>query len=174
MARRGKKTLLIDGDLRKSVMRSENLVRLSGKGTGLVHLLSGQCELSDVVYATNVPGLYLLPDGESVKTPLTLISSPAFPRLLKELKKSFDMIIIDTSPIGSVVDAAEIARQCDGSLIVIENKATRKKMLMEVVDCLQKTKTPILGCVLNKCPQSRKKSKRRANIMVDNLKRRGI
>ena len=150
MAKRGQRTLLIDCDLRKSVMRRENLIRLSDSEAGLAHLLSDQCELWDAVYATNVPNLSLIPDGESVKTPLALISSPAFGKLLKELSVRFDRIIVDTPPIGSVVDAAEIARRCDGTLIVVEHKKTTKKMLKAAVDRLQNVGTPILGCILNK------------------------
>lgn len=159
MAKRGKRTLLIDCDLRKSVMRSKGIIRLYGNGAGLAHLLSGQCGLSDVVYATNVSDLFLLPDGENVKTPLVLLSSPDFGRLMKELAKSFDMIFIDTPPIGSVIDAAEIARRCDGSLIVVEDKKTSKRMLKEAVDRLQRTQSPILGCILNKGPVARQKNK---------------
>lgn len=159
MARRGKKTLLIDCDLRSSTMRGEGLILLSGSSVGLAHLLSGQCDLSDAVYATNVSNLFLLPGGENASAPLALISSSDFDDLLKHLGHDYDMILIDTPPVGNVIDAAEIARRCDGSLIVVEDKKTSKRMLKEAVDRLQKTKTPILGCILDKGRMDRKKSK---------------
>ena len=150
MAKRGKKTLLIDGDLRKSVLRDKGLIRLEGSKSGLALFLSGQCELTDAVYATSVPDLFLLPDGERVNTPLALISSPDFDDMLEKLAGEFDMIFIDTPPIGSVVDAAEIARRCDGSMIVVESRKASGRALKEAVDRLQKTGTPVLGCILNK------------------------
>ena len=158
MARRGIRTLLIDCDLRKSVMRDGGLIRFSGRGIGLAHVLSGQCDLSDALYATNVPDLFLLPGGENVKAPLALISSADFDDLLKKLSCDFEMIFIDTPPVGSVIDAAEIARRCDGSMIVVENKRTSRRALKEVVDRLRKTQTPILGCIRNKVPPRRRKT----------------
>lgn len=158
MARRGKRTLLVDCDLRNSVMRKEKLLRLSGKKTGLAHLLSGQCELSDVLYATNVPNLFLIPNGENVKSSLSLLSSPDFDRMLEKLSREYDAIFLDTPPLG-VVDAVEAARRCDGSLLVVESKKTSQKGLKEAADRLRKTGTPILGCILNKTSARRTRRK---------------
>ncbi len=152
MARRGKRTLFIDGDLRKSVLLSRYGIQLNGSKAGLAHLLSGQSSLSDSIYATNVPNLYLIPSGQIVNTPLALLTSPDFDQLMETLDKTYERIIIDTPPIGSVVDAAEIAKRCDGSVLVVESKKTHSRVLKEAVERLSTTKTPILGCILNKAP----------------------
>ena len=150
MANRGKKTLLIDCDLRKSTMLSRYGIQLNGSDAGLAHYLSGQCGLSDVLYATSIPNLSLVPIGQHVKTPLALLSSFDFDKLLIKLCDSFDMIFIDTPPVGSFVDAVEIAKRCDGTILIVESKKARGRMLKAAVDHLRITETPILGCVLNK------------------------
>lgn len=155
MTRRGKRVLLIDADLRLSVLQQVYRIRYTDGAPGLAHLLSGQRTLGEVVHETNIPGLYLLPDGASVKTPLMLLTSPAFRQAMEELAKSFDMIIVDTPPLGQVVDAAEIARCCDGSLLVLETNHVHAKELKRSVALLRQTGTPVLGCVLNKAPVSR-------------------
>ncbi len=159
MAKRGKKTLLIDGDLRKSVMQTAYSIQLNGNSAGLAHILSGQCEVSNAVYTTNIPNLFIIPVGEIIQTPLALISSMEYEQLLKKLAISYDIIIIDTPPIGLVVDAAELARSCDGSLMVVENKKTHGRLLKQSVESLQKSRVPVLGCILNKGTENRFRKK---------------
>ena len=150
MTRRGKRVLLMDADLRMSVLRTRYEIRLSGKGMGLAHLLSGQCALEEALYGTNIPNLFLLPDGSSVKTPLTLLTAPRFGQLMDVLAERFDLVVVDTPPLNAVVDAADIARRCDGSLIVLEYNQTHAKALREAVEMLRKAGKPPLGCIINK------------------------
>ena len=158
MAKRGRRTLLMDCDLRKSVMKSRYRIRLKGKGVGLAHLLSGQCELSDAVYATNISNLFLIPVGELINTPLALILSSEFDDVLNRLRDSFDMIIIDTPPVGTVIDAAEVAHRCDGSILVVESRKTQARMLKTAAERMRQTEALILGCILNKVKTSRWKN----------------
>lgn len=150
MTRRGKRVLLMDVDLRMSVLRGRYGIRLSGKGMGLAHLLSGQCSLEEALYETNIPNLTLMPDGSSVKTPLTLLTSPSFGQLMDVLAERFDLVVVDTPPLNVVVDAAEIARHCDGTLIVVEYNQTHSKALRDAADMLRKAGKPALGCIINK------------------------
>ena len=150
MAKRGKRVLLMDADLRLSVMVAHYDIRLGGEAKGLAHLLSGQCQLEDATYATNIPNLFLIPIGTDVQTPLSLISTPDFEKLVDVLGESFDMVVIDAPPVGLVIDAAEIAKKCDGSVIVLEYNKTHRRALQEAQQQMLRTGTPILGCVLNK------------------------
>ena len=150
MARRGKKVLMMDGDLRLSVLANRYGIQLSGSGFGLAHVLSGQCGLEDAVYHTNISNLWLLPVGATVKTPLSLLTSEDFPRMMSALRGAFDLIIVDTPPVGVVVDAADISRHCDGVLLVLEYNTTHARAVKEVRKLLEQTGTPVLGCVLNK------------------------
>ena len=156
MAQRGKRTLLIDCDLRKSVFLSRYDIRLGGNGFGLAHILSGQCTSPEAVYATNISNLSLIPVGETVKTSLFLLSSAELEEILEKLQNFYDYIILDSPPVGTIIDAAEIARCCDGSILVVENKKTRIKELKESVKRLSQTDTPILGYILNKVSGGRR------------------
>ena len=155
-----KKVLLMDADLRLSVMKSVYDISLSGAGMGLAHFLSGQCSLDDAVYETNIPNFYLIPIGTDVQAPLSLIATPDFDTLMSALGGSFDLVIIDAPPIGLVIDAAEIARSCDGSVLVLEYNKTHRRALQEARQQMERTGTPILGCVLNKVAMDRLSTKK--------------
>lgn len=150
MARRGRHVVLVDADMRRSFMIQRYKIELEGEGQGLAHFLAGQCDLNDVVYETDVYGMCLIPAGRDVVNPVSLIDSPYFEQMLDALAQSFDMVIIDAPPIGMVIDAAEIAGFCDGSVLVLEYNHTR---LREVAECkrqMEKSGTPVLGCIINK------------------------
>ena len=147
MAARGKTVLLIDADLRKSILVSQ--YRIENVNEGLAHYLSGQCELADAVYQTNLPGLYLLPAGKLVKTPLPLLTSEDFAYMMDYVSKEFDMVVVDTPPAGAVIDAAEIAKHCDGTLLILDHNKVTREELQQLQRTMEQTGTPIIGCVIN-------------------------
>ena len=115
-----KKVLLVDADLRKSVLIS----RLNA-GTveyGLSHFLSGQCSLSDAVLSTNIQRLHIMFSGPSVKNAAELLTNERFEKMLESFREIYDYIIIDSAPLGMVIDAAIVAKQCDGAIMVIESE----------------------------------------------------
>ena len=160
MAKRGKRALLIDADMRLSVMNAHYDIQLSGSGAGLAHLLSGQCTLEDAMYQTNLPNVYLIPIGTDVQAPLSLIATPEFENLVRAVGETFDLVIIDAPPVGLVIDAAEIARSCDGSVLVLEYSKTHRRALQEAKQQMERTGTPILGCILNKVTMDRLSTKK--------------
>ena len=160
MARRGKRVLLMDADLRLSVMNAHYNIQLSGAGHGLAHYLSGQCVLDDAIYETTLPGVYLIPIGTDVQAPLSLIATPDFDNLVRAVGETFDMVVIDAPPIGLVIDAAEIAKSCDGSVLVLEYNKTHRRALQEAKNQMERTGTPILGCILNKVTMDRLSTKK--------------
>ena len=160
MARRGKRTVLVDADLRLSVLNTEYGIRLTGEGHGLAHLLSGQCMLENALYETNLGNVFYIPIGTDVQAPLSLIATPDFDRLIQVLAETFDLVIIDAPPVGLVIDAAEIAKSCDGSVLVLEYNKTHRRALAEAKQQMERTGTPILGCVLNKVTMDRLSTKK--------------
>ncbi len=160
MAKRGKKVLLIDADLRLSVLNAHYEIQLLGPGYGLAHLLSGQCQLEDALYKTSVPNVYLIPIGTDVQAPLSLIATPDFDRLIQVVGETYDYVIIDAPPVGLVIDAAEIAKSCDGSILVLEYSKTHRRALAAAKEQLERTGTPILGCILNKVTMDRLSTKK--------------
>ncbi len=150
LAKRGKRTVLVDADLRRS-----NLIRDLGFTTdapikGLAHYLAGYGALEETLYETVTPYAVILPMGRIVKSPVSLLSVPQFPELLDTLGEMFDMVLIDSPPLGAVIDAADIASHCDGAVIVAEYDRTRRQDLLTVRNIIAQTGCPILGCVINK------------------------
>lgn len=150
LAERGRRVLLIDADLRRSYMVQRYQLRFEDEGFGLAHYLSGQCSLDDCVYETDKPGMCMIPVGRDVANPIPLIDTPYFAEMLEELAKHFDMILVDAPPIGVVIDAAELAACCDGSVLVVAHKKTRLRDIAECRRQLLQSGTPVLGCIINK------------------------
>ena len=147
-AESGKKVLLIDADMRKSVIVSR--LKLEGQQKGLSHFLSGQAEVSDVLYATSEKNLYLIPSGVFPVNPTELLGNDRFQRLLKAVRESFQYVLVDTPPLGSVIDAAVAAKQCDGVILVLAANETSRNLARNVTEQLQAAQVKILGVVLNK------------------------
>ncbi len=148
----GKKVLLVDADMRKSVILSQFTKGVSVKG--LSHYLSGQATLDEVFLETQIPGFYVIFSGEYPPNPAELLSADIFSNMISEFKESFDYIIIDTPPLGIVTDAAICARASDGSIIVLNCEKTSMKAAKSVKSQLEDTGTKILGCVLNNAKKS--------------------
>lgn len=148
LAEAGKRVILIDADLRKSVMIGRYKINKSIKG--LSHLLSGQNTLEDVVCGTNFENLKIIFSGPVPPNPAELLGSRAFGELLKALRSMCDYVVIDTPPLGSVIDSAVISQNCDGVALVISANTDSYKFAQHVKEQLEKTGSRILGVVLNK------------------------
>ncbi len=150
MARRGRKVLLIDADIRRSFMMKTTGFTTSGRAWGLAHYLAGHCSLQDVIYETNPNGVMMIPSGTTVADPINLLDSEVFSRLMDQLSEAFDCVIVDAPPVGMVIDAAVIAKSCDGTIFVTEyNKTSRKEILVSKSQ-MEQSQTRIIGCILNK------------------------
>lgn len=153
LAEAGKKVILIDADLRKSVLLGSTKVKESVKG--LTHYLSRQAQLLDVVCATNINNMYIVYAGTVPPNPAELLGGNAFREMLVSFRKVYDYILIDTPPLGSVIDSAIVAEECDGSVMVIESGVIRYRFAQNVKGQLEKSNCPILGVVLNKVDMSK-------------------
>lgn len=151
----GSKVLLIDADMRKTVMLQRYRIDNQGQNVGgLTHYLSGQSTLEEIVNSTNVANLYVILAGPLSPNPAELLSGSRIDELLKACRNVFDMVIIDTPPLGAVIDAAIIAPKCDGVVIVAEANSTSARVAIGVKKQLEMTGCKILGCVLNKVPST--------------------
>lgn len=151
----GSKTLLIDADMRKTVMLQRyNIDNKGQKVGGLSHYLSGQTAVENIINATNIPNLYMMLSGPLSPNPAELLSGDLIDQLLNMCRKVFDMVIIDTPPLGAVIDAAILAPKCDGAVIITEANSTSARVAIGVKKQLEMTGCKILGCVLNKVPSS--------------------
>lgn len=149
MAEAGKRTILIDADLRKSVMMGRYKLE-GGEIKGLSHFLTGQGALSECICQTDYSNMQMIFSGPETPNPAELLGGKRFATLLEALRKNYDYIIIDSPPLGSVIDAAIIARQCDGVAIVIAAGSISYKFVQGVKAQLEKSDCRILGVILNK------------------------
>lgn len=150
LAKRGRRVVLLDADMRRSFMMQRYKVDVTGEVLGLAHYLTGQCELGDIIYQTNLYGACIIPAGRDVTNPVSLVDTPYFTQMLDLLSEQFDMVIVDAPPIGMVIDAAEIAASCDGTVMVIEYNKTRLREVRECKRQMEQSGTPVLGCIINK------------------------
>lgn len=150
LAKRGKRIVIVDADLRRSFLVKRYGIETEGEWTGLAHYLVGYSDLNNVVYQTNVQNLYFLPIGRHIANPIPLLNAPEFPQMLDTLAEHFDLVLVDAPPVGLVIDAAEIAQHCDGCIFVVEYQKTRRRELLAARNQIQQTGCAILGCVLNK------------------------
>lgn len=143
----GKKVLLVDTDMRKSVLQRR--MGLDGVKLGLSEYLSGNAEAGQVIYDVGIPNMHVLFSGKLVTNASALLSAKWLHTLCDEVKASYDYIIFDTPPLGVVGDAAIVSSICDGTLLVIENGVTTKKTLCQIKAELDKVDANILGVVQN-------------------------
>ena len=148
MAGENKKVLLVDGDLRESSLNQPCGIQLEGKGEGLAHFFAGRCGLEEIIYATDVPGLFLAPAGSQVANPSLILGGDAFAQFLDSCAQQYDYVLINGSAIDPVPDAAEIARYCDGAVLMIEQKNTHLWGLDTVQKYMAQVQCPILGCIV--------------------------
>lgn len=147
LAEAGKKVLLIDADLRKSVY-ANRYTKERGL-SGLSQYLSGQVEADQVVLETQVPNFDIVFSGPFPPNPTELVGTEAFRELLEMNRDRYDYIIVDAPPLGLVIDAAVMAAVCDGAILVIDAGAVKYRVAQRVTEQLRKSGCRILGAVLN-------------------------
>lgn len=143
----GKRVLIIDADMRKSVMAGRHTK--AKNPAGLSEILTGIVKLSDGLYTTQYDNLHMIFSGKYPPNPVELLGGKYFPMLLEETRKVYDYVIVDTPPLGQVIDAAVLAPFCDGTLLVMERHLIRHKHAQSLINQLNKSGSKILGVVRN-------------------------
>lgn len=147
-ARAGYKTLLIDGDTRNSVI--SGVFKSREKITGLTEFLSGTADLSYGLCDTNIENLFVVQSGSVSPNPTALLQSKNFNDMIETLRKYFDYIIVDTPPVGIIIDAVIITQKCDASILVTATGEANKRDVQKAKQQLEQTGKLFLGVVLNK------------------------
>ncbi len=154
LAELGKTVLVIDADMRKSVMAGRN--SNAKAPIGLSEVLSGLADTEHAVCKTQYPNLNVLFSGKYPPNPVELLGGKYFSALIDEARKHYDYILIDTPPLGMVIDAAVAANSSDGVLLVIGNPKLKSSLAKEVISQLEKGGSKILGVVRNFIPENSK------------------
>ena len=149
MAAMGKKVALVDADLRKSHMVRDFLNLGDDEPKGITHYLAGMCSLNDAFYEADRAGLYVVPCTKTVTNSLPLVSSERMKIMLDYLTDQMDYVIVDSPPVGVLVDAAKIATYCDGVVMVVGYGSVRRQELADAVQQLEQSGCPLLGSVIN-------------------------
>ena len=147
-AKAGFRTLLIDADTRNSVMSGS--FKSNERYQGLTSFLSGNAELSDVICDTTVDNLMVIPAGQVPPNPTSLIQNDNFKSMIETVRGLYDYVIIDTPPLGLVIDAAILAHHSDASLLVVKAGADKRRTITKLKEQLEQSGSVFLGVILNK------------------------
>ena len=145
-AQQGQRTLLVDGDLRRSVIDKSFGVNRS---PGLTDVLVGNAPLEDAVQETEVPNLFVLTSGHLPPNPSELLGSAAMRQVVTEAKEAFDMVLFDSPPLLAVTDAAVLSGIVDGTILVARMHKTNRAAVSRAMANLRAVRAPVLGTVLN-------------------------
>jgi succinoglycan biosynthesis transport protein ExoP len=146
LARAGRRVLLIDADLRRSVLHS--LYDL-GEGKGLADVLEGQGGITLSVHPTVVFNLDVMPSGRKRDNPAELLASHRLSELLEEARRIYDVVIIDTSPLLAVTDPSIVAGAVDGIVLVVRLGVTRRVDVDRTNEIIKTLGIPAIGVVAN-------------------------
>lgn len=141
--------VLVDGDMRRPVLHK--YLGLIGP-VGFSTVLSGGSSLDEALQKTRFPGLTVLTAGAVPPNPSELLGSQAARKLLGDLRVQFDYVIVDTTPLLAVTDAAILAAAADGVLIVARFGEVSRDQLANAVESLQSVGAPLLGAVFTLVP----------------------
>lgn len=144
----GLRTLFIDADTRNSVL--SGTFKSNAPYKGLSNFLSGNADLNETICQTNVSGLDVIASGPVPPNPTSLLQNDNFRHLMDVARSRYDYVIIDTPPIGLVIDAAIIAHQVDASLLVTAAGKIKRRFVAKAIEQLEQSSSQFLGVVLNK------------------------
>jgi len=147
LLRIGSRVLLIDAD-----MRNPSLHKTFGCPLvpGLSNVLSGNCQLSDSIQASERPNLSLLLAGKVPPNPAELLSGDAMARLIAEAAKQFDHVIVDGPPVLGLADAPLLSRTVEATVLVIEAGRTSAAQARHAIERLYAVRGHIIGAILSK------------------------
>lgn len=150
LAELGKKTLLIDADMRRASLHEKTGFE---KVPGLNELVTVTTDVKSALRhyqsSNSETGFDLIPGGEAAKNPSELLNSERMARLLETLATAYDYIVIDLPPVGAVIDAVSVAQELDGMLVVVRENTCPRGLLSECMQQLDYADVSVLGFVVN-------------------------
>jgi capsular exopolysaccharide synthesis family protein len=144
----GVRALIIDSDLRQPCATEYLGIEAP---VGLSEVLGGLLKLDEAIVRLDPAGLYLLPGGKPREDVAELLSGPSYARLLTEVRRMFDYIIIDAPPLGIFTDANVLMTKADGALLVVRAGKTRYNVVDKLLEQIPKER--MMGVVLNRAEE---------------------
>ncbi|MDA0918720.1 MAG: AAA family ATPase [Planctomycetota bacterium] len=145
LARAGRKTVLVDFDLRRP--RAHELLNVPLE-LGLSELLSENLDVQTVLHSTAEPSLSVIPAGRVNEAALQSIARDGADWLFQELKKDFEFVIVDSSPILYVADGASVGRNVDGAIMVVRSHASRLPAVAVACERIEMLGIDLIGGVM--------------------------
>ncbi len=155
MAQAGKKTVLLDCDLRKPMLHRFFTMP---NYEGLSSLLTNEITSEEALRQTEIENLQIITSGLIPPNPAELLGSQRMGALLEELKEKFQIVLLDTPPVIAVADAVILGGKVDGVVLVVASHQTHREMLNKAYGILKKGKVNLIGAILNKYPLPSQKS----------------
>jgi polysaccharide biosynthesis transport protein len=147
----GERVLLIEADLRRPGLAATPLGKsIEPLQVGLSNYLVGAADAADVIVRTSGPDVILA--GPLPPNPSALLRLPRFDELIGDLRKEYDRVILDTSPVAVGADASVLVTRVEGVLYVIDTRRTKRSLALAGLNQLDKARAPLLGVVLNRAP----------------------
>ena len=146
MAQMGIRTLLVDTDLRKPVLR-----RVFGleQESGFSDFMADRISLEEALCATGVENLTLLPAGSLPPNPSELLGSKKMESLIDRLKQDYQLVIFDSPPAIGVTDAAILGSKLDGAVLIVRTGKTDRAAMLRAKEILERVRTNVLGVILH-------------------------
>ena len=145
-AEAGYRTLLIDGDVRRGKLHEAFEVDAR---PGFTEYLTGQSRPEDILRLSNQSRLTIIPSGGRDQRAPELLDSEMLPRLVAFMKPRYDVILVDSPPLGAAVDACELGTATGNMLIVLRSGETDRKMAQARLGLVDRLPVRVLGAVLN-------------------------
>jgi protein-tyrosine kinase len=145
-AQEGKRVLIIDADMRKPTLH--HTFKTFNK-IGLSNVIAKKVAFYDAIQETFLVGLNVITSGPIPPNPSELLSSKAMDALLMDVKKDYDIIIIDSPPLLAVSDAQILANKCDGTILIVKAGVVEKSAVQKATAILSNSQSKTLGVVLN-------------------------
>lgn len=142
----GRRTLLIDGDVRRGTLHNVMSVE---RTPGLTDFLEGAAALEDVVRETKYEHLTVIPSGRRTRQAPELIDSAAMRKLILEMRTRYDVILVDSAPLGAGVDPYVLSTLTGSMILVLRTGETDKSLTEAKLGMLERLPTRMLGAVLN-------------------------
>ncbi|MDM7925916.1 MAG: polysaccharide biosynthesis tyrosine autokinase [bacterium] len=145
-AQMGSKTLLVDTDLRRPVLHG---IFEQSRNEGLTNVLVGRLSMEEAVKPTKIDHLSLVTSGTLPPNPSELLASKMMHQFIQRATSQYDIVLFDTPPIIAVTDAAVLASQLDGAILVIRSGVTNRDALLHSKALLDNVKANMLGILIN-------------------------
>lgn len=153
IAQEGKRTVLLDCDLRKPKIHT--IFKISNEAGGLSNILIDEIKAEQGIKETEVPNLYVLPSGKTPPNPSELLSSQKMQQFMEYLRQSFDYIVIDSPPLIVVTDAQIISKYSDACILIVAAGESNRNAVIKAKELLCNVNANLIGVVLNKTDISR-------------------